>query len=167
MAGLGYKAFAAGEVLTAGNVQGYLQDQAVMVFGSTAVRGTALNPTGTASLATEGMVTYIKDVDQMQSYNGSVWIPQAYSQAAGTAATTTGVLATQTSTTVAVTYPANRFTVAPIVQAWASSPRYVCTASVNAAGSATITVFNVSGASGTDATVYYQAVQMTSGTAAG
>jgi len=32
MAGLGRKVFAAGEVLTAANVQGYLQDQAVMVF---------------------------------------------------------------------------------------------------------------------------------------
>lgn len=166
MAGLGYKAFAAGEVLTSTNVQGYLQDQSVMVFGSTAVRGTALMA-GTVSVATEGMVSYIKDVDQLQIYNGSTWTPQAYAQAAGTANSTTGVLTTQSSTTVTITYPTSRFSVAPIVQAWTSSPRYVCSATVNAAGSATITVFNVSGASGTDATVYYQAVQMTSGTAAG
>ena len=161
MAGLGYRTFAAGEVLSAANVQGYLQDQAVMTFAGTAARSSAI------STATEGMVSYIKDVDQLQIYNGSTWTPQAYAQAAGTANSTTGVLTTQTSTTVTITYPSNRFSVAPIVQAWTSSPRYVCSATVNAAGSATITVFNVSGASGTDATVYYQAVQMTSGTAAG
>jgi hypothetical protein len=32
MAGLGRKVFAAGEVLTAANVGGYLMDQTVMVF---------------------------------------------------------------------------------------------------------------------------------------
>lgn len=161
MAGLGYRTFAAGEVLTAANVQGYLQDQSIMAFTSASVRSTAI------ATPTEGMMSYIKDVDQVQSYNGSVWLPQPYSQAAGTANSTSGVLASQASTTVTITYPSNRFSVAPIVQAWTSSPRYVCSATVNAAGSATITVFNVSGASGTDATVYYQAVQMTSGTAAG
>ena len=62
MAGLGRRIFVAGEVLTAANVQGYLQDQAVMVFDDSAARGSAI---GTA---TEGMVTYLKDTDALQVY---------------------------------------------------------------------------------------------------
>jgi hypothetical protein len=161
MAGSGRKTFTAGAVLSAADVQNYLQDQAVMVFAGTAARASAI------ASPTEGMLVYIKDVDQVQAYNGTTWIPQAYAQAAGTGATTTGVLTSQTSTTVNITYPTSRFTVAPIVSVWTSSPRYVATVGTNTAGSAVATVFNVSGASGTDATVYWSAVQMTSGTAAG
>jgi hypothetical protein len=68
MAGLGRKVFAAGEILTAANVQGYLQDQAVMVFDSVSDRATVL---GTA--VAEGMTTYIKDLNTVQVYDGSVW----------------------------------------------------------------------------------------------
>jgi uncharacterized protein YaiE (UPF0345 family) len=68
MAGLGRKVFAAGEVLTAANVQGYLQDQAVMVFDDATDRATTL---GTA--VSEGMTTYIKDVNTVQVYDGSQW----------------------------------------------------------------------------------------------
>jgi hypothetical protein len=60
MAGLGRKVFTAGEVLTAANVQDYLQDQAVMVFASSAARSSAI---GTA---TEGMVTYLSDTNEIQ-----------------------------------------------------------------------------------------------------
>lgn len=70
MAGGGYKTFAAGEVLTAANVQSYLQDQAVMVFGGTASRGSAI---GTA--VAEGMFTYLSDTDALEFYNGSSWVP--------------------------------------------------------------------------------------------
>lgn len=67
MAGLGRRTFAAGEVLTASNVMGYLQDQAVMTFAGTAARGSAI---GTA---TEGMVSYLADTDLVQVYDGSAW----------------------------------------------------------------------------------------------
>jgi len=90
-----------------------------------------------------------------------------YAAAAGTATATTGSLAINTQTTVNVTFPASRFAVAPIVSAWTGSARYVAVATTIAAGSATITVRNVSDATGTDVTVYYNAVQMTAGTAAG
>ena len=69
MAGLGRKVFTAGEVLTAANVQGYLQDQAVMVFAGTAARGSAL---GTA-VVSEGMVTYQSDSNTITVYDGSAW----------------------------------------------------------------------------------------------
>jgi hypothetical protein len=67
MAGLGYKVFSAGEVLTAANVNGYLMEQSVMVFGGTAARGSAI---GTAS---EGMVTYLTDSNSITVYDGSAW----------------------------------------------------------------------------------------------
>ena len=70
MPGLGRKVFSAGEVLSAANVQNYLQDQAVMVFAGTAARGTALNSLGTAA---EGMVTYQTDSNTITVYDGSAW----------------------------------------------------------------------------------------------
>ena len=67
MAGLGYKQFAVGEVLTASDVNGYLMDQSVMVFADSGARGSAI---GTA---TEGMLTYLLDTDTLEFYNGSAW----------------------------------------------------------------------------------------------
>ena len=67
MAGLGYKVFTAGEVLTAANVNGYLMEQSVMVFAGTAARGSAL---GTAVSA--GMVSYLTDTNTLQVY-GTAW----------------------------------------------------------------------------------------------
>ena len=67
MAGLGRKVFVAGEVLTAANVQGYLMDQAVMLFADEAARTTAI-PTPSA-----GMVTYLVDIAKLQFYNGEEW----------------------------------------------------------------------------------------------
>ena len=68
MAGLGYKVFTAGEVLTAANVNGYLMEQSVMVFAGTAARSSAI---GTAS---EGMVTYLTDTNTIQvATSASTW----------------------------------------------------------------------------------------------
>jgi hypothetical protein len=90
-----------------------------------------------------------------------------YGFSVGTAATTTGTLASNAEATATVTFPASRFTVAPVVLAWTGSRRYIAVATTVAAGSATIIVRNVSDAQGTNETIYYQAVQMTSGTAVG
>jgi hypothetical protein len=68
MAGTGRKTFTAGAVLAAADVQSYLQDQSVMVFDSSAARSSAI---GTA--VSEGMVSYLKDTDLVESYNGSAW----------------------------------------------------------------------------------------------
>ena len=67
MAGLGYKVWAAGDVLAAADVNGYLMDQAVMVFDTSGARGSAI---GTA---TEGMVTYLKDTNNLEFWSGSAW----------------------------------------------------------------------------------------------
>jgi hypothetical protein len=66
--GLGFKSWAAGDVLTASDVNGYLMDQGVMSFASASARDTAL----TGELA-EGMVAYLRDTDELVVYNGSVW----------------------------------------------------------------------------------------------
>jgi len=67
MSGLGRKVFAAGEVLTAANVNGYLMDQTVMVFDDSASRGSAIPS------PTEGMVAYLKDTNALNYYDGSAW----------------------------------------------------------------------------------------------
>jgi len=67
MAGAGKKTFTAGEVLTASEVNSYLMDQMVMVFGGTAARSSAI-PT-----PSEGMITYRTDDNVVEFYNGTSW----------------------------------------------------------------------------------------------
>lgn len=71
MAGLGRKIFNSGDILLASEVQGFLQDQAVMVFDDSATRATAI---GTANFS-EGMVTYTKDDDAIQVFDGTSFVP--------------------------------------------------------------------------------------------
>lgn len=96
MAGAGRRTFAAGEVLTSANVQNYLQDQAVMVFASTAARNAAI------ATPSEGMFTYQTDTNTFTSYDGSAWQPFGGNAAWTTftpSITTTGVQPTFTYTT--------------------------------------------------------------------
>lgn len=69
MAGLGRKVWSAGEVMTAVNVQGYLQDQVVQVYASSAARSSAL---GTA--VSQGMITTRTDVNTVELYDGVSWV---------------------------------------------------------------------------------------------
>jgi hypothetical protein len=69
MAGAGYKLFSTGDVLSASDVNLYLQQQTVMVFASAAARTTAL-----ASVLAEGMVSYLKDTDLVEIYTGAAWV---------------------------------------------------------------------------------------------
>lgn len=75
MAGLGRKTFTAGDILTAEQVQGYLQDQSIMVFAGTAARGTAITS------PSEGMFTYLSDTNALEYYDGSAW--QAFTSGGG------------------------------------------------------------------------------------
>jgi hypothetical protein len=68
MPGAGWRTFTAGAVLTAAQVQTFLQDQAVQVYTNTAARSSAL---GTAVSA--GMVSYLTAGQQLDYYNGSSW----------------------------------------------------------------------------------------------
>lgn len=93
-------------------------------------------------------------------------LPYAY--AAGTASTLTGALvADGTIGSITITFPTSRFSVAPICQAWTSGTRYIASVTSIGTASATVTVRNVSGATGSSETIYWNAVQMTAGTAAG
>jgi hypothetical protein len=69
MAGSGYKLFTTGEVLTAANVNTYLQQQTVMVFANSAARTSALS-----AVLAEGMMSYLSDTNSVEVYNGSAWI---------------------------------------------------------------------------------------------
>jgi hypothetical protein len=67
-AGLGYKEFSTGDVLTAADANGYLASQVVMVFASAAARTSAI------ASPQEGMISYLKDTDAVQTYSGAAWV---------------------------------------------------------------------------------------------
>ena len=69
MAGAGYKLFNTGDVLTAAQVNTYLQEQTVMVFDDATARTTALS-----GVLAEGMVCYLKDTNAIEKYTGSAWV---------------------------------------------------------------------------------------------
>jgi hypothetical protein len=68
MAGLGYKDFTVGQVLTSAEVDGYLMQQTIMKFADATARNTAL----TGVLA-EGMFAYLADTNSTEYYDGSAW----------------------------------------------------------------------------------------------
>jgi hypothetical protein len=67
-AGLGYKEFTTGDVLTAADANGYLASQVVMVFADAAARTSAITS------PQEGMISYLKDTNATQYYSGSAWV---------------------------------------------------------------------------------------------
>jgi len=69
MAGAGYKLFNTGDVLTAAQVNTYLMEQTVMVFANAAARTTALS-----GVVSEGMISYLKDTNAVEVYDGSNWV---------------------------------------------------------------------------------------------
>ena len=66
-AGLGFKDFTTGEVLTAADVDGYLM-QGIWVFASAAARDAAVTS------PQEGNACYLKDTNQVLTYSGSGWV---------------------------------------------------------------------------------------------
>lgn len=66
-AGQGFKTFTTGEVLTAGDVNGYLM-QGIWVFASATARDAAVTS------PQEGNSCYLKDTDAVQTYSGSAWV---------------------------------------------------------------------------------------------
>ena len=67
-AGLGYKEFTTGDVLTAADANGYLASQVVMVFASAAARTSAI------ASPQEGMISFLKDTNSTEYYSGSAWV---------------------------------------------------------------------------------------------
>ncbi len=87
-AGLGFKTFTTGEVLTAGDTNGYLM-QGVLVFADAAARTAAITS------PQEGQTSYLKDTDVIQVYSGSAWVTKS---GAASPLTTKGDLYTYSTT---------------------------------------------------------------------
>jgi hypothetical protein len=68
VAGLGRKVFVAGDVLTAAQVQGFLQDQTIMVFANETARTTAI------PYPTQGMFAYLTADSTLYTYDGADWV---------------------------------------------------------------------------------------------
>ena len=66
-AGLGFKDFVTGEVLTANDVDGYLM-QNIWVFADAAAR------TAAVTSPQEGNYSYLKDTNSTEYYTGSAWV---------------------------------------------------------------------------------------------
>jgi hypothetical protein len=69
-AGLGFKDFTTGEVLTAADVDGYLM-QGVWVFASAAARTSAV------ASPQEGNMSFLKDTNSLEYYSGAAWVAVA------------------------------------------------------------------------------------------
>jgi hypothetical protein len=68
MAGAGYRLFNTGDVLTAAQVNTYLQQQVIMVFADSSARTTALS-----GVLSEGMFTYLTGTNAFEYYDGAAW----------------------------------------------------------------------------------------------
>jgi hypothetical protein len=68
MSGLGYKNWAANDILAAADLNGYVADQVVMYFANAAARSAAITS------PTAGMVSFRADDSVIEFYNGSTWV---------------------------------------------------------------------------------------------
>jgi hypothetical protein len=75
-AGLGFKDFVTGEVLTAADVDGYLM-QGIWVFANAAAR------TAAVTSPQEGNYSYLKDTNSTEYYTGSAWVAAGAAPASG------------------------------------------------------------------------------------
>ena len=66
-AGLGFKTFTTGEVLTAADTNGYLM-QGILVFASTTARDAAITS------PQEGQFAFTKDTNTTYYYDGAAWV---------------------------------------------------------------------------------------------
>jgi hypothetical protein len=65
----GRRTFVAGEILTASNVMSFLMNQVVAIFADATARNSAI------SSPIKGNVIYLQDVDRLEKWNGTAWVP--------------------------------------------------------------------------------------------
>jgi hypothetical protein len=96
-AGLGFKTFNTGEVLTAGDVNGYLM-QGVLVFASAAARNAAITS------PQEGQFAFTKDTNGLWYYDGAAWVASGATGDIEGVTAGTGITGGGTSGTVTVAF---------------------------------------------------------------
>jgi hypothetical protein len=95
-AGLGFKTFTTGEVLTAADVNGYLM-QGVLVFATEAARNSAITS------PQEGQFAFTKDTNSLWYYSGSAWVASGATGDIEGVTAGTGISGGGTSGTVTIT----------------------------------------------------------------
>jgi hypothetical protein len=95
-AGLGFKTFTTGEVLTAADTNGYLM-QGVLVFADAAARDAAI------TAPAEGQFAYTKDVNGLWYYDGAAWVASGATGDIEGVTAGTGISGGGTSGTVTIT----------------------------------------------------------------
>jgi hypothetical protein len=113
----GYKTWTAGDVLAAADVNDFLMRQAVMRFDDGTERSTDLT-----GVVAEGMVTYLKNDDQLWVYDGAQWrLASAVSKLTSTTSSFTltlnelgTVLEVNSASNLTVTIPADATTDFPV-----------------------------------------------------
>jgi hypothetical protein len=95
-AGLGFKTFTTGEVLTAADTNGYLM-QGVLVFASAAARNAAITS------PQEGQFAYTKDTNGLWYYDGAAWVASGATGDIEGVTAGTGISGGGTSGTVTIT----------------------------------------------------------------
>jgi len=89
----GYKDWSAGDILTAADLEDYTVKQSVMRFADSSARTTALS-----GVLAEGMMSYLKDTDTVEVYDGSAWAAVAGGKILQVVQATTTTTTTTTST---------------------------------------------------------------------
>jgi hypothetical protein len=95
-AGLGFKTFATGDVLSAADVNGYLM-QGVLVFASAAARNAAITS------PQEGQFAFTKDTNGLWYYDGAAWVASGATGDIEGVTAGTGITGGGTSGTVTIT----------------------------------------------------------------
>ena len=72
MAGAGAYLWESGDVVTAANLNQYVQDQVIAVYANSAARDAAYGGAGEPTLA-EGMFCFLKDTNSFLYYDGAAW----------------------------------------------------------------------------------------------
>jgi hypothetical protein len=147
-AGLGFKTFTTGEVLTSADTNGYLM-QGVLVFASAAARDAAITS------PQEGQFAYLKDTNVTTYYTGSAWANLDTTGMTNPMTTTGDTIYSSSGSTPArlgIGSTGNVLTVAGGVPTWAapsagatSSYTLLNTGGTALTGASTITVSGISG----------------------
>jgi hypothetical protein len=110
---LGFKTFATGDVLTAADTNGYLM-QGVWTFASAAARTSAVTS------PQEGNMSYLKDTNSTEYYDGSAWVAVGASGGGMTLLSTTSMVTLQTITVSSISAAYNMLFI-ELIDAYPSS----------------------------------------------